>query len=136
MFSGFQTGYQAGFQVIYPRTAHLDPNGNLLSGSAPKKYIPRSFELQKFNELNRLEQLRAQKKTVQQDLRAEQLKIEALELRRLKRGLANKELQADLLELFLKEQQILARTLELERLIFEIEQEEEAIMIILLTMPF
>lgn len=132
LYSSFQYGFQIGFQVVYEQTVtRPNPNGNLLKG-----YIPRSFELQKINQLNKLEALRAKKKVAQQDLRAEQLKIEELELKRLRRGLNDKELQAQLLEMFLKEQQILQAQMALENLIAELQDEEDAIIIILLTMPF
>jgi len=130
MFLGFQAGFQAGFQVLYGHK-NPDPNGNKL-----KSYVPYGYEVERYKKAERLHQLQRQEELARQDLVAQELKIEQLEIKRLKRGLADKSLQHELLKL-LNEQYIINIALanykaEIEELLLE----QEALMVIMLTMEF
>lgn len=131
-YSAFQTGFQAGFQVIYSSAKkRADPNGNLL-----KSYVPYGYELEKYKRAERLEQLRKQEELAKQDLYAQELKIEQLELKRLKRGLADKTLQTELLQLLNQQYIINLALAQYHAEIQELLLEQEALMVIMLTMEF
>ena len=129
-FSAFQTGYQAGFQVIYSHK-RPDPNGNKL-----RSYTPYGYELEKYRRAERLEQLRKQEELARQDLYAQELKIDRLEIKRLKRGLADKTLQAELLQLLNQQYIINLALAQYQSEIQELLLDQEALMVIMLTMEF
>lgn len=132
MFCGFQpSGFQNNAYEIITIFGNSSPapNGN-------KEYVPSYYELQRIERLNKIEHTKARKQIAENDLRAKEWQIEELELKRLREGLADQRLQAELLELFLERQQILLAQAELERLILEMMEEDEAIVVILLTLPF
>jgi len=127
-YSAFQFGFCPGFQVIYP-PAKPAPNGN-------KEYRPTSHELRHIERLNKIEQLKLKERVVKQDFKAKEIQIEDLELQRLKEGLADKELQAQLLQLLLEQQQIKLMQMQLEREIRFLILEDDALLILLLSSPF
>lgn len=133
-FSSFQIGFQAGFQVKYPATKIPAYNGN--STKRYREYTPTSHELRNIERLNEIERLKVKKEIADQELKAKEYQIEELELERLKEGLADQQLQFELMQLFAQQRDILLRTLELERLIKELQDEDEAIMVLLLCSPF
>lgn len=133
-FSSFQFGFQAGFQVIYGKNSIAVPayNGN----SVRQEYQPTSSELQYIDRLNKIEQLKAKERVTKQDLKANAFKLEQLELKRLRESLADEKLQQELMMLLLEKQQMELVQMELMRLIQEMMDENEAILIILLTSTF
>lgn len=134
MFSAFQWGFQAGFQVVYPPIANIAYNGNSTK-PIRQEYQPTSYELQHIERLNAIEAAKLKSKVVGEDLRAKEREIEELELRRLQEGLADQLLQLQLLQLLQEQQQMIVMQLELERVIREIMEEDEALFVILMTMP-
>lgn len=128
----FQNGFQAGFQGI----VYLDnfaPNGN---NGRKQEYTPTSHELTRIERLNKIEQLKLKSNVVTEDLKAQEIRIEELELKRLREGLADKKLQAELLRLMAQRYEMALMQLELMRLIEEMLLEEEALLVILLSSTF
>lgn len=129
-FSGFQFGFAAGFQVVYSNAVPpLVPNGG-------RPYQPTSHELRTLERLNAIEKAKAQGKLAAEALKAKELQIEDLELRRLREGLSDQKLQAELMQLMMERVQAQMLAMEMQRLLKELLLDDEAILVILLSNPF
>lgn len=133
-FSSFQTGFQVGFQVIYSGAKNIVPayNGN----SIRREYQPTSAELHHIERLNNIDRLKAKAELAREALQAKQYQIEELELQRLREGLADENLQNELLMLLIQQKDMQILKLSLARQLQELLDEEEAIMAIMMTMVF
>lgn len=129
----FQSSFQTSFQSSGGgQKARPIPNGNLLR----REYVPRSYEISRFERLKRqVEMLEAQEQEVNQDLVSQELKIREKELQRL-RNLADKRLQMEILELLAFQNAMLNKRNQIEIELKALRDEEEAIIVILLTMGF
>lgn len=131
MFSSFQFGFQAGFQVVYPSAKIPAYNGN-----STKEYVPYGYEVEYYKRQERLAQLERKEQLAKQDLLAQELKIEQLELDRLRKGLSDKNLQIELLKLLNEQQIINMALLQYQAEIQELLLDQEALLVIMLTMDF
>lgn len=133
MYSAFQFGFQTGYQVIYPKESIPAYNGNSTKRS---EYVPRASELQYLERQNQLYKLQQAKKVAEEERRANEYRIEALELQRLRESLADQELQLELLEL-LKASQLLQEQVAIaEENLRRFMMDEEALVVLLMSMPF
>lgn len=127
-YSGYMFGFQAGFQVVYPN--RLSPNG----GRPKRDYQPTSHELRHIDRLNQISAVKLKKKVADEDFKATEIKIEALELQRLREGLEDRLLQEELMRLMLERQQIMLAIMAYDRMIAQLIDDDEAIFVILLSL--
>lgn len=132
MFSGFQSNaFQSNAFQIVTAVKRADPNGNLL-----KSYVPYGYELERYQKAERLQQLQRKEELARQDLISQEIKIEQLEIQRLKKGLADKNLQYELLKLLSEQYVIKAALAQYHAEIEELLLEHEAVMVLMLCMEF
>jgi len=138
-FSAFQpSGYQqSSYQIVVANAPVVTiPAYNGRPPLERGDYQPTFHELERERRLGKLAALKEQEREAELDLRAQEIRIEELEIKRLRKGLADQQLQAELLALIQEQQEIMRRQSELQAMIDFFIMEDDALVVLLMCNPF